>query len=223
MTLLWDSPTGSIRAGVIVAHGFARSARHMAGIAGLLMQQGCLVVRPEVPSFSVRRSLHDPSWLDRFGEHIVATLRVRAGGVPLIGIGHSAGAAVVCGWSAQLDGLVLLDPVDRHRRIDKCCAQDHPPYRVITADPSACNRHGATARGLAAAGELVPGRTWVSIAGSSHADPERVPASGKPDDVPAPDLLARLVCGRGGSAETVCRWGGVIRGNVDDLITLQTA
>jgi hypothetical protein len=222
-TLLWNDPAGPVRAGIIVQHGFARSPRHMAGIAELLAERGYLVVRPHIQSFRVRGSLHDATWLDGFGQHIVQTLRDRAGGVRLIGIGHSAGAAVVCGWAQHLDGLVLLDPVDRHRRIATCFAGDHPPSRVITADPSACNQWGAAVRRLCASGSLIPGRDWVSIAGSAHADPERIPASLQPRDVEDADLLARLACGRGGSAEVVCRWGAVIGDYVDDLITPPTA
>lgn len=219
MSLLWDSPDAPARAGIIVQHGFARSAQNMAGIAGLLADRGCLTVRPSIPSFTVRRSLHDQAWLDDFGIQVITDVRQRAPGMPLIGIGHSAGGAVVAGWSDHLDGLLLLDPVDRHHRVQRCAADPrHPPMRVITADPSACNRHGRTVRMLAAVGCVEAGVTWTRIVGSSHPDPERVPATGLASDVPDPDLLARLACGSSGSATLVCRWGTAIGDDVEALI-----
>lgn len=219
MSLLWDSPDAPVRASVVVLHGFARSARNMAGIAGFLANRGCLTVRPSIPSFTARRSLHDPVWLDDFGVQIIAAVRERALGMPLIGIGHSAGGAVVAGWSDHLDGLLLLDPVDRHHRVRRCAADPrHPPVRVITADPSACNRHGRTVRMLADVGCVEPGRTWTRIDGTSHPDPERVPATGLAADVPDPDPLARLACGSSGSATLVCRWATAIGADVDALI-----
>lgn len=220
MSLRWDSPDAPVRAGVIVQHGFARSSAHMAGLAELLTAHGCLTVRPSIPSFTARRSLHDPGWLDAFGSRIGAVMRDRAPGVRLIGIGHSAGAAVIAGWSTFLDGVVLVDPVDRHHRIERLAADvQRPPLRVSTADPSACNRHGRAVDMLAATGCVEQGRTWVPIAGASHADPERVPVSLQPADVPAADLVARLACGRGGSPAVVCRWGRVILDAVAELIT----
>lgn len=208
-----------MRAGVIVQHGFARSPQHMVGIAELLTAHGCLTVRPSIPSFTLRRSLHDPHWLEAFGGRVTAQMRERAPGVRLIGIGHSAGAAVIAGWSTFLDGIVLLDPVDRHHRIERLAADvQRPPLRVSTADPSGCNRGGRAVAMLAASGCVEQGRTWVPIAGASHADPERVPASLHPADVPAADLIARLACGRGGSPTVVCRWGRVILDAVAEVI-----
>jgi len=219
MSLRWDSPDTPVRAGVILLHGFARSPQNLAGVAGLLATHGCLTVRPAIPSFTARRSLHDPGWLDVFGNRVGALMRERAPGVRLIGIGHSAGAAVIAGWSTFLDGVVLVDPVDRHHRIERLGADmQRPPLRVSTADPSACNRHGRAVDMLAALGCVELGRTWVPIAGASHADPERVPVSLQPADVPAADLVARLACGRGGSPTVVCRWGRVILEVVAELI-----
>ena len=221
--LLWDSPDAPARAGIIVQHGFARSPQKMAGIAGLLGDRGFLAVRPSIPSFRIRRSLHDATWLDAFGDRIVAVLHERAPGVPVFGIGHSAGAAVVAGWSGLLDAIVLLDPVDRHSRIDRCAADSQrPPMRVITADPSACNRHGRATRMLADRGCVEADRTWVRIEGTSHADPERVPVSLHARDVPASDPLARWACGPGGTPDAVCRWGRAIVEDVEELLAARS-
>lgn len=210
MSLLWDEPVGPVRAAVIVQHGFARAPQRLAGIAGLLAARGLLVVRPRVPSLRPRHSLQDSRWLDDLGREIISQIRRRAGDRPIIGVGHSAGAAVVSGWSADLAGLILLDPVDRHGRIAdlaRADARNDVPLRVISADPSGCNRHGRAAESLAAAGRIEAGTTWVTIEHTAHQDPERIPASLEPADVADDDLLARWACGRGGTSERVCRWG----------------
>lgn len=222
MSSLWDSPDGQVRAAIIAQHGFARSPERLSGIAGALCERGFLVVRPEVPSLRPRHSLQDPRWLDALGQEIVAEIRGRAGRVPILGVGHSAGAAVVSGWASHLAGLVLLDPVDRHGRIERLGRDDPtgmaPALRVISADPSACNRHGLAARRLAAAGCLRAGSTWTTIEGTAHQDPERIPASLAIEDVRDSDLIARLACGRGGTADSVCRWGSRLVEDVEQIV-----
>lgn len=223
MSLLWDDPVGSVRAAVIIQHGFARTPEHLAGLAGAAAANGFLVVRPRVPSLRPRNSLQDEAWLDTLGAEVRAAIQRRAGHLGIIGVGHSAGAAVVSGWSRDLDGLILLDPVDRHGRIDRLGRTDpggdEPPIRVISAEPSSCNRHGLAARRLAAAGCIRAGSTWTLINGTAHPDPERIPASLAPADVADSDLLARLVCGRGGDAEAVCRWGETIVEELESMAT----
>lgn len=221
MSLLWDSPPGSMRAAVIIQHGFARTPQHLAGLAGAVADRGFLVVRPRVPSLRPRRSLHDEGWLDALGQEVVSAIRSRVGNLPIIAVGHSVGAAVVAGWGPDLTGLILLDPVDRYGRIDQVGRADrsreHPPLRVFSADPSSCNRHGRAALRLAAAGYIRAGSTWIRMDGTAHPDPERIPTSLSPVDVHDSDLLARLACGRGGAPTAVCRWGEMIVREIESV------
>ena len=210
--LLWSEPRGLIRAAAVLQHGFARTPERLSGLAQLLADQGVLVVRASIPSWTPRHSLHDESFLQAVGETVVSRLRERAPDAAVLGIGHSAGAAVVAGWMPQgLEGVILLDPVDRHHRIAGLVGTCAPEsIRVITADPSPCNRHGAATRMLAEAGLVSIEETWRSIEGTAHPDPERVPATLNPADVRPTDLVARWACGRGGDADAVCAWGVAI-------------
>ena len=219
--LLWSEPRGLIRAAAVLQHGFARTPERLSGLAQLLADQGVLVVRASIPSWTPRHSLHDESFLQAVGETVVSRLRERAPDAAVLGIGHSAGAAVVAGWMPQgLEGVILLDPVDRHRRIAGLVGTCAPEsIRVITADPSSCNRHGAATRMLVDAGLISNGRTWQRIPHTSHPDPERVPATLDPADVGPTDLVARWACGRGGNADAVCAWGATTLRYLDDLLT----
>lgn len=219
--LLWSEPRGPMRAAAVLQHGFARTPERLSGLAQLLADQGVLVVRASIPSWTLRHSLHDESFLQAVGETVVSRLRERAPDAAVLGIGHSAGAAVVAGWMPQgLEGVILLDPVDRHRRIAGLVGTCAPEsIRVITADPSSCNRHGAATRTLVGAGLISNGRNWQSIPHTSHPDPERVPATLDPADVGPTDLVARWACGRGGNADAVCAWGATTLRYLDDLLT----
>ncbi len=222
--LLWSEPRGPIQAAAVLQHGFARTPERLSGIAQLLADQGVLVVRASIPSWTLRHSLHDVSFLQAVGELVVGRLRERAPEAAILGIGHSAGAAVVAGWMQQgLDGIMLLDPVDRHRRIAGLVGMCAPEsLRVITADPSSCNRHGAATRMLADAGLVSVDETWRSIEGTAHPDPERIPATLDPADVGPTDLVTRWSCGRAGDADAVCAWGVAIVEFLDGLLGEKT-
>lgn len=219
--LLWSDPRGPVRAAVVLQHGFARTPERLSGLAQLLADQGVLVARASIPSWTPRNSLHDVSFLQAVGETVIGRLRERAPDAAVLGIGHSAGAAVVAGWMPKgLEGVILLDPVDRHRRIAGLVGTCAPEsIRVITADPSSCNRHGAATRMLVEAGLINAGRSWQSIRHTSHPDPERIPATLDPADVGPTDLVARWACGRGGNADAVCSWGATALRFLEDLLT----
>lgn len=221
-SLLWNEPRSPLRAAVVLLHGFARGPQRLSGLASVLAGVGALVARPTIPSWTPWNSLHDESYLHHLGQEVARAMSERAPDVPLIGIGHSAGAAVVSGWMRQgLDGVILLDPVDRHRRIaglvDACTPS---AIRVITADPSSCNRHGAATRRLASAGLVLADASWRRITNTAHPDPERIPGTLEPGDVRPSDAIARWACGRGGSAEAVCEWGRSTVEFVTELVEL---
>jgi alpha-beta hydrolase superfamily lysophospholipase len=223
MELFWDEPPARVRGAIVLQHGFARRPGHLTGLAGYLASRGYLVVRPYLASLRPWRSLQDSGFADQFGAGVLKILRQRTD-APVVVMGHSAGAAVVAGWwrlPHAPERFCLLDPVDRHRRItglaeavrtERAQGRTTPAIGVVSADPSACNRHAAAVQMLAAADVIRDGSTWWWIRGSAHADPERIPASGRATDVGDADRLARLACGRGGSSDQVVQWAERIMG-----------
>ena len=159
-----------------VQHGFARSGRNLDGVAGLLSAAGIASARPDISSFTRRGSMHDPEFLTRvtlaMADAIDAGV-LRADRGRWIGVGHSAGAAVVAHAAATLRArgsaprsLVLLDPVDT---VGGLLAAALPGLadQAMTAfelDPSRCNRHGTTDRKST---RLNSSHEWISRMPSS--------------------------------------------------------
>ena len=204
----WDLPPAPARGWVWVQHGFARRGHHLAGIAGALTSNGWAAVRPDLVSLSPRHSIHDRSYLLRCARAITASaddvLGVTMEGV---GVGHSAGGAVL-GWLSSrgvgLGPLILLDPVDTVGGLLHD-ARLTTPLVLAVMQPSRCNRGGATTTRLAAAGW--PTTTFSEL---SHADPERIPSTLHPRDVSVSSWAVRRACGQGGRADEVVGLGGWI-------------
>ena len=216
---VWTAPVGTAPMGegrgwAWLQHGFMRSGAGLAGLAGFLARAGYAVVRPDIPSLRPTRSMHDARWLTEVTLTVSRAVDVgipQARGVRAAGawslIGHSAGAAVAVHAAACLDArhggagvasLVLLDPVDTVGGLLAAALPGAPRGNVHACRPSRCNRHGVTVRMLAGQGWPV-----VEHPGLAHPDPERIPASGRPEDVAdAPAWLGTL-CGKPGSREDV--------------------
>ena len=228
----WNPPRGPVRGWAWVQHGFARSARRLGGLGALLAEHGIATVRPELASLRPRHSMHDRVFLTSLTlavAHAVDVGVVRRAGVETgadwIGVGHSAGSAVVVHAAAVLgshgspaSGLVLLDPVDTVGRLLHSALPalgvggrgegnggEAMPVSIaaFALRPSRCNRHGAASEWIA---EL-PGAAVVRRDDLSHPDPERIPAQLRADAVPPPDRVAALACGRPGDAEAVVSLG----------------
>ncbi len=204
-------------------HGFARSGRRLAGLAGALAGAGISSVRPDIASVSPRRSMHDPTFLTAAA--VTVGLAVEAGiptargigtGSGWVGIGHSAGAAVLIHATAVLAargsvpgqprGLVLLDPVDTVGGLLTAAFPGLPadlPIVVLACPPSRCNRGGQTVEWLRRTGHV----DVRDLPGLSHADPERVPASLDPADVAPAGRAVTWACGPGGTSERVAALG----------------
>lgn len=204
-----------------IQHGFSRDRRHLAGLAGALASAGIAGIRPTVASFSPWRSVHDVGFVTAAALTVARALDARmirttvtelAPSTPWVGVGHSAGAAVVTHVAAVLggrglpaQGLVLLDPVDTVGRLMQRALPSVSglPLDVLQCPPSRCNRHGATC-------EMLQQRTTATIVHMpdvSHADPERIPARLQANDVPPCGRAVSWACGPGGSAQSVISMG----------------
>lgn len=169
---------------VIVAHGFSRNRRNMAGWGRQLAAEGFVAVVPDLPTWSdharngrflteLREFLqNDAAWRQRFDPERIGLLGFSAGGLSsLLSMAESPGPVVWIG----------LDPVDRDGLGVRAAAAVQAEALVLTAEPSSCNADG-NATAIAAA---LPRGRLVHIAGAVHVDAEW-PTT----------WLAELVCGR---------------------------
>ena len=168
---------------VVVAHGFSRSRKNMAGWGRHLAAEGFLTVVPSLPAWSDHerngRAVRELIgwWLANRGAEVDAS-RVAV-------VGFSAGGLATLLAAAADPRVALwigLDPVDRGGKGAAAAPSLRARALVLRAEPSSCNAHGNAAGIVHALGDNVE---VVSIAGATHTDPEW-----------PTDWKARLVCGR---------------------------
>lgn len=158
---------------VIALPGFTRGPEHLGRLAQACEDAGWSCVRP----------LLAPRWLpvlymDRRRLQGIATrILAEESGLPLVIVGHSAGAAAGCylarvllAQGADVRGVVLVDGVDSPSHLIRRSLPHLRGLRVaaVLAPPSPCNRQGA----LAAYLRDVP---WVRVdvvEGAGHGDIE---------------------------------------------------
>jgi dienelactone hydrolase len=181
--LYWPEAAGPAPL-VIVAHGFARRRRNMAGWGRYLAPEGFAAAVPDLPAWSDQarngRFISElraylcagESWRGRIDPARVGLMGFSAGGLAaLLSAAGDPGPAI---W-------VGLDPVDRNGAGARAALRVKCPAVVLTAGPSACNAHG-NARDIIAA---LPGCEHFSVAGAVHVDAEW-----------PTDWMAEAVCGR---------------------------
>lgn len=170
---------------VLLAHGFTRHRRVLAGWGHLLAQQGLIAVVPNLPAFA------DP---ERNARALVE-LADRALAKPALGTTAPEGRLVYAGHSmggfasllaAARDPRALawigLDPVDFGGRGQQALIDLQIPALALLAEPGPWNRNGNARTWLDLA---TPSLTVLRVRGSTHCDPEH-PTS----------RLAELACGR---------------------------
>lgn len=170
---------------VIVAHGFTRSRRYMAGWGAALAGQGMLAVVINQPAFS------DPP---RNGRAIAELVRrIEADSTSVIGhatngkvalVGFSMGGLstlLAAGEASTVSAWVGLDPVDFKDRGAKVIQTLKMPQCILRAEPAAWNRNG-NARKLIKQSE---GPLFaLKVKGATHCDVEE-----------PTDLAGKLACG----------------------------
>lgn len=157
---------------VIVAHGFARNRRTMAGWGGLLAQAGFLAVVPD-----------QPSWVDhaRNGRALAELLAVVQTGRlglpsrssrPAALVGFSAGGfstLLAAAGNTNVSGWVGLDPVGMSGTAEVLAGSLSIPAFVLRAEPAPWNANG-NARAIFAA---LPGPAFsLVVNGATHVDAE---------------------------------------------------
>lgn len=159
---------------VVVAHGFTRSKRYMAGWGAELAAQGFLAAVPTQPALAD----HDLNARALVG--LVLQLR---GTRPVSLMGHSMGGltTLLAATKTPVDAWVGLDPVDMNGIAKAAAARLQIPCAVLRAEPEAWNLNGNAASIIAA---LHGAKFGIQVRGSTHLDAEW-----------PTDLLGQLACG----------------------------
>lgn len=124
---------------VILVHGFARGQGNMAGWASHWASWGAEVITPDMCRLGTFNTDHPTN-----GRHVAALVKELADGRPTIVAGHSAGglAAVLGASESNVDGVLLLDPVDNDDLGVKAAGGIAAPIGALYGEASACNAQG---------------------------------------------------------------------------------
>lgn len=170
---------------VIVAHGFTRNRRVMAGWGNLLAQNGMIAVVPNLPFFSHHarnaRAINDLITLVHTPGHLTQPAPSHAVAI----MGHSAGgyaAVVAASHEKRLRCWIGLDPVDFGDHALKALASVQSPGLMLLAEPGAWNRQANAVPWL---NHATASLTALRIHHSTHCDSEN-PSS----------PLANIICGK---------------------------
>jgi dienelactone hydrolase len=159
---------------VVVAHGFLRSRRYMAGWGAHLAGEGFLVAVPTQPGFA------DHELNGRVLADLVEMYRAKRY-VALLGFSMGGLTTLLATTHTPVDAWVGLDPVDMNGQGKVAAAQLKAPAAFLLAEPEAWNMHN-NANGLI---DAIPGEKQVfRVAGGTHLDAEW-----------PTDLLGQLACG----------------------------
>lgn len=169
---------------VIVAHGFSRSRRYMAGWGGLLADHGFIVAVLDQPSFTgkVQNARAIADLLDA-----IRSGRVKLPAKPgpqsaLVGFSMGGYSTLLATTRTGVDAWVGLDPVDFDGRCAEVALHAKFPAAILRAEPAAWNRHG-NARGILSV--LQSPHFALKVRGATHCDVEW----------PC-DLAGQIACGR---------------------------
>lgn len=175
-----DRPTAPL---VIVAHGFTRSKRYMAGWGIELAAQGFLAAVPTQPALADHdlnaRALAE--LVTQLRSHAVP-LKVRCNGKVAL-MGHSMGGltTLLAAAKTPVEAWVGLDPVDMNGSGAKPAAGLTIPCAILRAEPEVWNLQGNATRLIAA---LHAPKLCLLVRGGTHLDCES-----------PTDLLGQLACG----------------------------
>ena len=159
---------------VVVAHGFTRSKRYMAGWGAHLASEGFFVVVPTQPGFA------DHELNGRVLAALVEKYRDKRR-VALMGFSMGGLTTLLATTLTPVDAWVGLDPVDMNGKGKVAAAKLKAPALLLLAEPEAWNMHG-NANTLS---EAIPGeKHLLRIPGATHLDAEW-----------PTDLLGQLACG----------------------------
>lgn len=169
---LYLPPGSSPAPVVVVAHGFSRNRRTMAGWGGLLAKEGFITVVPDLPAWA-DHARNGRALVELLGE-VQTGQRIQpakpSGRTALVGF--SAGGfstLLAAAGNTNVSCWVGLDPVGLGRSATRAAQSLTIPSYVLRAEPTPWNAHG-NARGLFAA---LPGPAFSLVVNhATHVDGE---------------------------------------------------
>lgn len=168
---------------VVVAHGFSRSKRYMAGWGCDLAREGFITAVLTQPALTDHRTNSQAiADLAALLNDSATKLAVKPSGRTAL-MGHSMGGLTtfLATVKQPVDAWIGLDPVGMDGSWLKPAKTMHMPCLVLRAEPGAWNLKG-NARKLFA--ELAGPKISVKVRGAGHLDPEN-----------PTDVLGQLACG----------------------------
>jgi len=159
---------------VVVAHGFMRGKRYMAGWGADLAANGFSVAVPTQPA------LADHPLNGRVLAELVEKLKSKQK-VALMGFSMGGLTTLLAAAQTPVDAWIGLDPVDMNGSGKKAAASLTMPCAILRAEPEAWNMHGNANNII----DAIPGSKFsIQIHGATHLDAES-----------PTDLLGQLACG----------------------------
>lgn len=157
---------------VVVAHGFSRNRKTMAGWGGLLAEQGFVAIAPDLPTWTDHeRNGRAVAELLAEVQSGTFTQQPKPSGQAAL-VGFSAGGMatlLAAAGNTNVSCWVGLDPVGKGRETTQAAAQLDFPCFVLRAEPSRWNAHG-NARQIFA---TLPGPAFSLVVNhASHVDAE---------------------------------------------------
>ena len=169
---------------VVVAHGFSRSRRNMAGWGTLLASNGFIVAIPDLPAWAdhERNGQAIRELFNAVNSKAVITEPEPTGTGALMGYSMGGLCTLLASTNnAQVRCWVGLDPVDAGKKGVEAAKELRIPCVALLAEPSRCNANG-NATGILAG--LTGPLLVLRVRDASHTDPEQ-----------PTDWLAETVCG----------------------------
>ncbi len=159
---------------VVVAHGFTRSKRHMAGWGAALAGEGFIAAVPTQPA------LADHDLNARVLAELAGQFRSKQK-VALMGFSMGGLTTLLAATKTNVDAWVGLDPVDMDGSGAKAAAKIKIPCAILRAEPEAWNMRGNSKAIIAAMKDRV---FTLKVRNATHLDCES-----------PTDLLGQLACG----------------------------
>jgi dienelactone hydrolase len=168
---------------VIVAHGFSRGRRHMAGWGGMLAANGFIAAIPDQPTWAdaPRNARALAELLAKLRSGDIAQAATSGRRAAMVGFSLGGLSTLMAASQAKADAWVGLDPVDMGGLGRRAATGNRIPSAVLLAEPAPWNHYGTAQRII----RSLPNPPFsLRVRGATHCDVEW-----------PSDWLGRIACG----------------------------